>query len=70
MNDDLRFVVKVALRRSLAQVRGLNQQINEIEEDVIALTFLEQIDVAGYEILRKPGHVDLTFETPGGDGAV
>jgi hypothetical protein len=34
MNDDLRFVVKVALRRSLAQVRGLNQQINEIEEDV------------------------------------
>jgi hypothetical protein len=25
-------------------------------------------DVAGYEIVKKPGSAGFTFETPGGDG--
>jgi hypothetical protein len=27
-------------------------------------------DVAGYEIMQKPGNAGFTFDTPGGDGAV
>jgi hypothetical protein len=26
-------------------------------------------DVAGYEIVKKPGSAGFTFETPGGDGS-
>ena len=31
---------------------------------------LEELDVAGYEIVQKPGNAGFTFETPGGDGSV
>ena len=31
---------------------------------------LRELDVAGYEIVKKPGNAGFTFETPGGDGSV
>jgi hypothetical protein len=29
-----------------------------------------ELDVAGYEIVKKPGNTGFTFDTSGGDGAV
>jgi hypothetical protein len=33
------------------------------------LKLLEELDVADYEIVKKPGNAGFTFETPGGDDA-
>jgi hypothetical protein len=37
---------------------------------VIVLKLLQKLDIAGYEIVKKPGSAGFTFDTPGGDGAV
>jgi hypothetical protein len=39
------------------------------DEDVIVLKLLDELDVAGYEIVKKPGNAGFTFDTPDGDDA-
>jgi hypothetical protein len=36
---------------------------------VIVSKLLEELDVAGYEIVKKAGNVGFTFDTPHGDDA-
>ena len=69
-NDERSFVLKMALRKSLGPIKGLRRQISNADEDVMVLRLLEELNVAGYEIVRKPGNAGFTFETPGGDGSV
>jgi hypothetical protein len=38
--------------------------------DIVVLKLLRELDVMGYEIVKKPGNAGFTFETPGGDGSV
>ena len=64
------FVLKMALRKMLRMMKGLRRQISDAEVDIIVLKLLEELDVAGYEIVKKPGNSGFTFETPGGDGSV
>jgi hypothetical protein len=64
--NPLRFVVAQALREALKLVRGLRKQVSEIEEDVMAGKRIEEIDIAGYEIVRKRGNAGFTFEPPTG----
>jgi hypothetical protein len=65
-----RFVLKMHLRKALSLIKGLRRHISDADEDVIVLKLLEELDVAGYEIVKKPGNAGFTFETPGGDGSV
>jgi hypothetical protein len=65
-----RFVLKMQLRKTLGVIKGLRRHINDADEDIIVLKLLEELDVAGYEIVKKPGNAGFTFETPGGDGSV
>ena len=65
-----RFVLKMKLRKALGVVKGLRRHINDANEDVIILKLVEELDVAGYEIVKKPGNAGFTFETPGVDGSV
>jgi hypothetical protein len=69
-NTDHSFVLKMALRKALRMTKGLRRQISDAEDDIIVLKLLEELDVAGYEIVKKPGNAGFTFETPGGDGSV
>jgi DNA-binding PadR family transcriptional regulator len=64
-----RFVLKMQLRKALGVIKGLRRHVSDQDEDVIVLKLLEELDVAGYEIIKKPGSAGFTFETPGGDGA-
>ena len=65
-----RFVLKMQLRKALGLIKGLRRHISDVDEDVIVLKLLEKLDVAGYEIVKKPGNAGFTFDTPGGDGSV
>jgi hypothetical protein len=65
-----RFVLKMQLRKALGLIKGLHQHISGADEDLIVLKLLEELDAAGYEIVKKPGNAGFTFETPGGDGSV
>jgi len=52
-DDGLRFVLKMALRNALKLVKGLHKQVGEIDERIVVTKLLSEIDVAGYEIVRK-----------------
>ena len=65
-----RFVFKMKLREALFLIKGLRRHVSDADEDLIVLKLLEGLDVAGYEIVKKPGNAGFTFETPGGDGSV
>jgi len=67
-NTDHSFVLKMAVRLSL--IKGLRRKISDADEDVIVLELLEQLDAAGYEIVKQPGNAGFTFDTLGGDGAI
>jgi hypothetical protein len=60
----------MALRGVLRLIPGLRKQLGDKDEDAVVLKVLCELDVAGYEIVKKPGGADFTFETPGGDGAI
>jgi hypothetical protein len=62
------FVLKMQLRKALSLIKGLRRHISDADEDVIVLKLLEELDVAGFEIVKKPGSAGFTFDTPGGDG--
>jgi hypothetical protein len=69
MNDkDRSFVLKMALRNALKPIPGLRKQLSDKDEDVVVLKLLRELEVSGYEVVKKPGNADFTFETPGGDG--
>jgi hypothetical protein len=61
-----RFVLKTQLRKALGLIKGLRRHVSDADEDV---KLLEELDVAGWEIVKKPGNAGFTSETPGGDGA-
>jgi len=48
----------------------LSKKISDKDEDIVVLKLLRELDVMGYEIVKKPGNAGFTFDTPGGDGAV
>jgi hypothetical protein len=52
-DDALRFVLKMALRNALKLVKGLRKQVREIDESIVVTKLLSEIDVSGYEIVRK-----------------
>jgi hypothetical protein len=60
----------MALRKALRMKKGVRRQISDAEADIIVLKLLDELNVAGYEIVKKPGDAGFTFETPGGDGSV
>jgi hypothetical protein len=62
------FVVKMALRNALGLIPG--KKISDKHEDIVVLKLLRELDLMGYEIVKKPGNAGFTFDTPGGDGAV
>jgi len=64
------FVLKMQLRKALSLIKGLRRHVSNTDEDVIVSKVLKEFDVAGYEIVKKPGNAGFTFDTPGGDGAV
>jgi hypothetical protein len=64
--NPLRFVVAQALRKALKLVRGLRKQIDERDEQVMAAKLIDEIGIAGYEIVRKQGNSRFTFEPPTG----
>ena len=59
-----------ALAERAGPIKGLRRHISDADEDVIVLKLIEQLDIAGYEIVKKQGNAGFTFETPGGDGSV
>ena len=57
----------MALRRALKLVRGLRKQINDIDENIMAKKMIDDLDVSGWEIRKKPGgNAGFTFEPPEG----
>jgi hypothetical protein len=71
-SDDgtLRFVIKMALRNALKLVRGLRKQINDSDEDVMTIKFIEEIEMSNYQISRKSGTSGHTFEAPEGPNEI
>ena len=67
-NKDHSFIVKMALRNALKLIPG--KKTSDKDEDIVVLKLLRELDVSGYEIVKKPGSAGFTFDTPGGDGAV
>ena len=65
-----RFVLKMQLRKALGVIKGLRRHLDDADKDIIVLKLLEELDVAGYEIVKKPCNAGFTFETPGGDLAL
>jgi hypothetical protein len=48
-------------------IKGLRQHVSDADQDVIVLKLLEELNVAGYEIVEKPGKAGFT--SAGGDAA-
>jgi hypothetical protein len=69
-NKDHTFIVKMALRNALKLIPGLSKKNRDKDEDIVVLKLLRELDVMGYEIVKKPGNAGFTFDTLGGDGAV
>jgi len=67
-DKDLSFVLKMALRNALKLIPGLRKQLGDKDEDIVVLKFLRELEVSGFEIVRKPRNAGFTLETPGGDG--
>jgi hypothetical protein len=45
-----------ALRKALGVIKGLRRHVSDTDEDLIVSKLLEELDVAGYEIVKKPGN--------------
>jgi hypothetical protein len=65
--DSIRFLLKMALRKALKLIRSLRKQVSDIDEDIMANKMLDELDISGWEIRKKPsGHAGFTFEPPEG----
>jgi hypothetical protein len=63
--ESLRFVLKMALRKSVRVVSGLRRHVNDRTEDVIVMKLLLELETAGWEIRQIPGRsVGFTFMPP------
>jgi hypothetical protein len=65
-NEPLRFVIKMALRNAFRVIAGLRKQINEMDEDVMTIKFIQEIEMSNYQITKKSGASGHTFEAPKG----
>lgn len=64
------FVLKMQLRKALGVIKGLRRHVSDADEDVIVLKLLQELDVAGYEIVKKAGAAaGFTIDMPNGDDA-
>jgi hypothetical protein len=63
------FVLKMKLRNALFLIKGLRRHVSAADEDVIAHKLLQELDVAGYEIVKKPGNARFVLDAPDGDDA-
>ena len=63
-------VLKLALRKALGVIKELHRHVSDADEDVIVRKLYQELDLAGYEIVKKRGNAGFTFEAPGCDGAV
>jgi len=54
-DDALRLVLKMALRNAVKLVKGLRTQIGAIDEDVMVTKLIRELEVSGYEIVKRPG---------------
>jgi hypothetical protein len=57
------------LRKALDVIKGLRRHVSDADENVIVQKLLQELDVAGYEIVKKPGSAGFTFDNPDGDDA-
>jgi hypothetical protein len=57
----------MALRNALKLVRGLREQISELDEDIMTAKLINEINLSNYETVKKAGTcghvVDLPAET-------
>jgi len=53
--DAVLFLVKTALRKALKLIRGLRKQVSDIDEDIMAKKMLDELDISGWKIRKKPG---------------
>jgi hypothetical protein len=53
--DSIRFLLKMALRKALKLIRRLRKQVSDIDEDIMAKKMLDELDISGWEIRKKPG---------------
>jgi hypothetical protein len=57
--EDLRFYVKIGLRKGLARIRGMRRSLTDDEQDTIAKEIVEHLELSNWKIeLRSPlgGH--------------
>ena len=47
------FVLKMVPRKANGVIKGLRQHVSDADEDVVVLKLVAELDVAGYEIVRK-----------------
>ncbi|HEY6258204.1 MAG TPA: hypothetical protein VIY51_20675 [Xanthobacteraceae bacterium] len=63
----VRFVVKMALRRSLKLIKGLRRQLTDIDENIMVDKLLSELDTSGWQIVRQLGRsAGFTVEKPTG----
>jgi len=53
--DPVLFLVKTALPKALKLIRGLRKQVSDIDEDIMAKKMLDELDISGWKIRKKPG---------------
>jgi hypothetical protein len=51
--DDLRFCVKMGLRKGLARIRGLRRALTDDEQDTVAKEIVEHLELSNWKI--EPG---------------
>jgi hypothetical protein len=49
------FVLKMALRKALKLISGLRRQVTDIDESIMTKKIVEELEISGWEITRKPG---------------
>jgi hypothetical protein len=66
--DSVLFLVKMALRRAFKLVLGLRRQISDTDEDIMAKKLVDDLDVSGWEIRKRPDapSAGFTFKPPEG----
>ena len=57
--EDLRFYVKIGLRKGLARIRGMRRSLTDDEQDTIAKEIVEHLELTNWKIelgSRLGGH--------------
>src|SRR5215471_6030232 len=59
------FVLKMQVRKALGVIKGFRWHVSDADEDVIVDKLLEELDVVGYEIVKKRGNAGRRRRLPG-----